>query len=191
MSIAINVKGKNIEVTDGLRDYTEKRLSKLEKFIPGLREATVRECVERNMHRIEVTLEGDGLLLRGEERTDNMYSAVDLVLDKLEQRVKKYKARTSHLARHGHDRSLRTNVATNDDVPFDDMLATNTELDPAPAHIVREKRVTMKPMTREDATQMMELIDHDFYVFIDAPTDQVHVVYRRKDGNFGLIVPKT
>src|SRR5579875_3219990 len=72
MSIAINVKSRDVEVTDGLRSYTEKRLQKLSKFLPNLREATVRECVEKNMHRVEVTLEGDGLLLRGEERTNDM-----------------------------------------------------------------------------------------------------------------------
>src|SRR5665213_2087619 len=112
MAIAITVKSRDVKVTDGLREYTEKRLQKLSKFLPTLREATVRECVERNMHRVEVTLEADGIILRGEERTTDMYASVDLVLDKLEQRVKRYKDRHTHLKRHAHDDSVRTNVAT-------------------------------------------------------------------------------
>jgi putative sigma-54 modulation protein len=190
MAIAINVKSRDVEVTDGLRAYTEKRLQKLSRFLPNLREATVRECVEKNMHRIEVTLEGDGLLLRGEERTSNMYASIDLVLDKLEQRVKKYKDRHSHLMRHAHERSVRTNVLPHNDVPFDEVLAAESEPEESVPHIVREKRVTMKPMSCEEASQMIELIDHDFYVFLDSATEHVNVIYRRKDGNYGLIMPK-
>jgi putative sigma-54 modulation protein len=190
MTIAINVKGRNVEVTEGLRAYTEKRLQKLSKFFPNLREATVRECVDKNMHRIEVTLEGDGLLLRGEERTSDMYTSIDLVLEKLEQRVKRFKDRHSHLKRHAHDHSLRTNVAPTNDVAFEEVLPVGSEPDPDYPRIVREKKVTMKPMNEDEAAQMMELIDHDFYVFLDAPTEEVRVIYRRRDGNYGLIAPK-
>ena len=190
MSITINVKGRNVEVTDGLRGYTEKRLQKLSKFLPNLREATVRECVDRNMPRIELTLEGDGLLLRGEERTNDMYASIDLVLEKLEQRVKKYKDRHTHLMRHAHASSVRTTLAPHNDATFDDVLPAETIADPEGPFIAREKRVTMKPMSCHDAAQMMELIDHNFYIFLDAPSDQVHVIYKRKDGNYGLIMPK-
>jgi putative sigma-54 modulation protein len=190
MSIAINVKGRNVEVTDGLREYTEKRLQKLGKFVPNLRTATVRECVDKNMHRIEVTLEGDGLLLRGEERTSDMYTSIDLVLDKLEQRVKRFKDRHSHLKRHAHDSSVRTNVSTRNDVAFDEVLPAGTEPEEELPRIVREKRVTMKPMNEDEAIQMIELIDHDFYIFLDAPSEQVRVIYKRRDGNYGLIAPK-
>ena len=190
MSIAINVKGRNVEVTDGLRDYTEKRLQKLAKLVPNLRTATVRECVDKNMHRIEVTLEGDGLLLRGEERTNDMYASIDLVLDKLMERVKRFKDRHSHLMRHAHDRSLRTNVAPTNGVPYEDILPAVSEPEDAMPHIVREKRVTMKPMNEDEAMEMLELIDHDFYIFLDAPSEEVRVIYRRRDGNYGLIAPK-
>jgi putative sigma-54 modulation protein len=142
------------------------------------------------MHRIEVTLEGDGLLLRGEERSSDMYTSIDLVLEKLEERVKRFKDRHSHLTRHAHDRSVRTNVSPNDDVPFEGVLPATTEPDPDFPRIVREKRVTMKPMNEDEAVQMMELIDHDFYIFLDAPSEQVRVIYKRRDGNYGLIAPK-
>jgi putative sigma-54 modulation protein len=190
MAIAINVKSRNMEITEGLREYAEKRLQKLEKFLPGLREATVRECVERNMHRVEVTIEGDGVILRGEERTNNMYASVDLVLDKLEQRIKRHKERHTHLKRHAHDDSLRTNILPHNETTFDDVLPSETEPEVTFPRLVREKRVTMKPMSREEAVQMIDLIDHDFYIFLEAATDQVQVIYRRKDGNLGLIAPK-
>lgn len=189
MAISVTVKGKNIEVTDGLHDYAEKRIQKLEKYMPGLREAVVRECVERNMHRVEVTLQGDGVLIRGEERSENMYASVDLVVDKLEQRVKKFKERRSHVDHH--DRSLRTNVAPIDNGGlYEDMLPATTELDPAGPYVARVKAVTMKPMTSDEAAQRLEWVDHPFFVYLDAGTNQVQVIYRRNDGNYGLIVPK-
>jgi putative sigma-54 modulation protein len=188
MAIDITVRGKNIEVTDGLKAYTEKRLQKLAKYLPNLREAIVREGVERNQHRVEVTLEGDGLLLRGEERSDNMYASVDLVFEKLEQRVKKFKDRHSHHSHH--DKSVRKNVVANNHTPFEEVLPAQTDADELGPRIVREKRVTMKPMVAEDAARMMELIDHDFYIFLDSDSDQVQVIYRRGDGNYGLIMPK-
>lgn len=189
MSIDVIVKGKNIEVTDGLKTYTQKRLQKLEKYLPKIREAVVRECVERNQHRVEVTLEGDGVVLRGEERSANMYASVDLVLDKLEQRVKRFKDRHSH--HPFHDKSLRTNVAATNHNPLEGVLPAEVEPEPDERpFIARVKRVTMKPMNAQEAAEMMELIDHDFYAFLDSETEQVQVIYRRRDGNYGLLMPK-
>jgi putative sigma-54 modulation protein len=190
MSIEVTVKGKNIEVTDGLKSYTEKRLQKLSKYLPNCREAIVRECVERNQHRVEVTLEGDGLILRGEERTDNMYASVDLVLDKLEQRARKFKERHSHETHHNE--SIRKNIAADNDGPFGgEILPAETpeDVDSRP-YISRTKRVTMKPMSAEEASERMVLADHDFFIYQDADSQQVQVIYRRKDGNYGLIMPK-
>lgn len=187
MSIAVTVKGKNIEVTDGLQSYAEKRLQKLEKYLPNLKEAVVRESVERNQHRVEVTLQGDGVVLRGEERSDNMYSSIDLVLEKLEQRIKKFKDRH---ATHGHrDKSLRS-VELRNDVPYEEILPAAAEPEEQKSYIARVKAVTMKPMSAEEATTRLEWVDHPFFVYLDASTDQVHVIYRRNDGNYGLIVPK-
>jgi putative sigma-54 modulation protein len=189
MAIEVTVRGKNMEMTDGLKAYTEKRLQKLEKYMPKLREAVVRECVERNLHRIEVTLEGDGVILRGEERSPNMYTSVDLVIDKLEQRVRKFKDRHSHHPHH--DRSLRTNVTPSNDGPFEEVLPVGSEAEEFRPRIARIKQVTMKPMTSGDAAEMMELLDHDFYVYLDVLTERVNVIYRRKDGHFGMITQKT
>ena len=189
MSIAVTVKGKHFQVTEGLREHARLRLQKLETYFQNIREAVVVESVEGGQHRVEVTLEGDGLTLRGEERTDDMYASLDRVVDKLEQRLKKFKAKHTHL--RNHQQSLRTNIAAVNGSGIDGVLAATTEedIDETP-RIVRTKAVTMKPMGIDDAVQMLELTDHDWYVYLDMDTHLTQVVYRRRDGNYGLVVPK-
>jgi putative sigma-54 modulation protein len=188
MSIAVTVKGKHLEVTDGLRDYAEQKLQRLEKYFGNIREAVVIESIDGNLHRVEVTLEGDGLLLRGEERTTDMYVSMDRVVDKLEQRVKKFKAKHTHL--RNHQESLRTTSTTNGSA-MEGVLAADSELDvDNRPRIMRTKAVTMKPMGIDDAVQMLELTDHDWFVYLDSATHMTQVVYRRRDGHYGLVVPK-
>ncbi len=190
MSIAVSVKGKHLQVTEGLRDHAQHRLQKLETYFRDIREAVVVESVEGGQHRVEVTLEGDGLMLRGEERTNDMYVSLDRVVDKLEQRLKKFKAKHTDLR---HQQSLRTAGADGlgGVSGMDGMLPAGSEddVDDAP-RIVRTKAVTMKPMGIDDAVQMLELTDHDWYVYLDMDTHMTQVVYRRRDGNYGLVVPK-
>jgi len=191
MSMKVSVKGKHrLEVTDGLREHAEARLHRLEKYFQAVTEAIVIESVEgSNEHRVEVTLFGDNLTLRGEERTSDMYASLDRVVDKLEQRLKKYKAKHSHLRNH-HD-SVRTNVPPTNGVGIDGILPAETldDEDVRP-QIVRTKAVTMKPMDLEDAIQMLELTDHEWFVYLDQNTNMTQVIYRRRDGNYGLVVPK-
>jgi putative sigma-54 modulation protein len=188
MAIVVKVKGKHLVVTQGLREYAEQKLGRLEKYFSNIREATVIESIEGDEHRVEVTLEGDGLLLRGEERTRDMYASVDLVFDKLEQRVKKFKEKHTH--RRNHQDSMRTK-APNTEAGLDGILDAGSEApqDTRP-RVIRTKAVTMKPMDLEDACQMLELVDHEWYVYLDSDTNMTQVVYRRRDGNYGLVVPK-
>ncbi len=189
MSIAVTVKGKHLHVTEGLREHAEQRLQKLETYFQNIREVVVVESVEGAQHRVEVTLQGDGLTLRGEERTSDMYASLDRVVEKLEQRLKKFKAKHTHL--RNHQQSLRTNIPVTNGSGIDGILAADTEadVDNSP-RIVRTKAVTMKPMGIDDAVQMLELTDHDWYVYLDMDTNMTQVVYRRRDGNYGLVVPK-
>ena len=193
MAIAVTVKGKHhFEVTPGLREHAAQRLQRLEKYFSDIREAIVIESVEGvghgNEHRVEITLQGDGMTLRGEERTNDMYASLDRAVDKLEQRLKKFKQKHTHL--RNHQESLRSKPATNG-ANYQDLLPADTapDSDSGP-QIVRTKAVTMKPMSTEDAMQMLELVDHDWYIYLDMDTNQHQVVYRRRDGNFGLVVPK-
>ena len=193
MPIAVTVKGKqHFQVTPGLREHAEQRLQRLEKYFQNIREAIVVESVEGegrgNEHRVEVTLQGDGLTLRGEERTNDMYASLDRVVDKLEQRLKKFKDKHTHM--RNHQESLRSVPATNGS-NYEGLLPADTEADvDRRPQIVRTKAVTMKPMSTEDAMHMLEMVDHEWYIYLDMDTNQHQVVYRRRDGNFGLVVPK-
>ena len=181
----VNVKGKNIEVTDALREYSQKKVQKLEKYFKDLKEAQVTQSVQRNWHIVEVQLEGDGILLRGEERTDNMYASIDQVVEKLEKQVKRFKHKLHGKA---HDEGPRKKERLKDQLITETEAAIEEE-ELAP-FIVRNKRFTIKPMSPEDAAHQMELLHHDFFVFQNADSEEVNVVYRRKDGNYGLIEPK-
>jgi len=168
--VQVNVRGKNIEVTDALRSYVEKRLKKLEKYLSNYGDAQVTLTVERDSHRIEVTIPINGMILRGEESTGDMYASVDQVVEKLEKQVERFKGRLN--------RRLRA--------------AGNAEEAAAeePLRVVRTKRFAIKPMEVEEAIMQMNLLGHNFFVFANAETEQVNVVYKRKDGNYGLIEPE-
>ena len=169
----INIIGKNIEVSDYLRELTEKKVGKLNRlFKPGT-EANVTLSVERNRHICEVTIPIEGGVIRAEEVTGDMYASIDNVLDKLEKQVGRHRTRL--------ERSLRDTA----DVPFDSPV----DDDEPERLIVRTKRFAYKPMSIEEASLQMELLGHSFYVFTNAETDEVNVLYLRKDGNLGLIEP--
>ncbi|GFN22746.1 MAG: ribosome-associated translation inhibitor RaiA [Thermoanaerobacteraceae bacterium] len=176
----IIVRGKNLQVTDALRRYAEKRLNKLEKFLGENVEVQVNMSVARDRHIVEVTAALDGYLLRGEEATGDMYSSIDLVLEKLEKQMEKYKTK---LARRVKNNTFKEWAEAN---PAREEVH---EADDEPK-IVRTKRFPVKPMPVEEAILQMNLLGHNFFVFANAETEQVNVLYRRKDGNYGLIEPE-
>jgi putative sigma-54 modulation protein len=181
----IQVKGRNIEVTEALKSYVEKKLNKLEKYFHDIREAVVVLTVHRGMHIVEVQLEGDGILLRGEERRGtDMYGSIDQVVEKLETRVKKFKGK---LYGKTTEEGPRAKEAIRDET-MTEAYGPAAEAEEMPA-IVRTKRFTMKPLTPEEAAHQMELLHHDFFVFLNSETEDVNVVYKREDGNYGLIEP--
>lgn len=171
----IIVRGKNIQVTPALREYVEKRIGKIEKYFEDIPEAQVTMTVEKDRHRVEVTIPLNGIILRGEEETGDMYASIDLVIDKLEKQVSKHKTK---LAKKLRNQSLRELAA----IPKED-----EEEEP---RVVRTKRFAIKPMPVEEAIMQMNLIGHNFFVFSNAETEEVNVVYKRKDGNYGLIEPE-
>ncbi|MBS4026669.1 MAG: ribosome-associated translation inhibitor RaiA [Clostridia bacterium] len=173
----IIIRGKNIEITNALREYVEKRIGKLDKYFEGLDEAQVTLTVERDRHRIEATIPVNGMILRGEEETLDMYSSIDMVIDKLEKQIAKHKTRLSRKVKNG---SLLDLVPKQNNGYAD-------ELEP---QILRTKRFAIKPMPVDEAIMQMNLIGHNFYVFSNAETEEVNVVYKRKDGHYGLIEPE-
>ncbi|MFZ5942826.1 MAG: ribosome hibernation-promoting factor, HPF/YfiA family [Bacillota bacterium] len=174
----IIIKGKNMEVTPALKEYVEKKVGKIQKYFEGELEATVTLVVEKDLHRIEVTIPIDGIILRGEEQTNDMYASIDNVLEKVERQVRKYKTRINKQIR---------NFSVLDLVPNGNKSPDDTIEQPM---IVRTKRFAVKPMPEEEAVMQMDLLGHNFFVFLNADTEEVNVVYKRKDGNYGLIEPE-
>lgn len=167
----VNVRGKNIEVTDALRERVQKKVSKLKRFYGDLGDAQVRLLVEKEAHRVEVTIPLNGMILRGEETTHDMYTSIDLVVDKLEKQLEKYKGKLMRRTK-----------------PVSPAVAVEPPKDAF--NIVRTKRFALKPMSVEEAVMQMNLLGHSFFVFANADTDDVCVVYKRKQGDYGLIEPE-
>lgn len=169
------ITGKNITLTDALKNTVEKKLSKLDKYFSPNVEVHATLSVQKNNQIIEVTIPFNGIILRGEESTQDMYASIDNVLEKLEKQIIKHKTR---IERQVHDGTIR----------FKD-LPVYEEEDDEPK-IVRTKKFAMKPMDAEEAVLQMELLGHSFFVFKDAESNEVNVVYKRNDGNYGLIEPE-
>ena len=172
----IKVFGKNLEVTDALRDYAEKKVGKIAKFFAQPPTALVTLSIERGIHVVDITISINGLLLRGEEKSGDMYSSVDGAVEKIERQIHKYKTKIN--------RKIREEYRIISPIPAGTVEVT------AEPKIVRTKRFAIKPMSAEEAVMQMELLGHDFFVFFNPDLEEVNVVYKRKDGNYGLIEPE-
>ncbi|KLU59239.1 putative sigma-54 modulation protein [Peptococcaceae bacterium CEB3] len=171
----ILIRGKHIEVTDALKDYVTKRVSKLEKYSDEFQDVQVTLLVERDRHRVEVTAPINGMILRGEEETSDMYQSIDMVLEKLERQIDKYRTRIN--------KRLRTKV-------LKDHEPEHPAVEEEHENVVRNKKFQAKPMSVDEAIMQMNLVGHTFFVFTDADTHQMNVVYRRKNGDYGLLEPE-
>jgi putative sigma-54 modulation protein len=169
------ITGKNIALTDALKDTVERKLGKLDKYFNPDVEARATLSVQKNRQIIEVTIPANGMLLRGEEATEDMYASIDNVVEKLERQIRKYKTK---LERRVHDDTIRLA-----NVP--DYVGEGAE-----PNIVKTKKFAFKPMDAEEAVLQMDLLEHNFFVFMNSDTNEVNVVYKRKDGNYGLIEPE-
>lgn len=170
--------GKNIEVTDGLRAAVEDKIGKLEKYFTPETEVHVTLSVEKDRQKIEVTIPVKGSIIRSEQVSNDMYVSIDLVEEVIERQLRKYKTRIA---------AKQAAAAETFKAEFLDEADAEDENE---IKIVRTKRFGMKPMYPEDACIQMELTDHDFFVFINAETDEVNVVYKRKGNTYGIIEPE-
>lgn len=174
-----NIRGQHIEVTEALRDFVEKKLSRLEKYFeaPITSEISVTLHAIKGKHSVEVTIPLQGVVLRAEEKSDDMYASIDEVVDKLERQIRKFKTKVNRKFRT--DGGIRTLFK-------DEPSAARVE-DEDDLELVRTKKFTLKPMDVEEAILQMNLIGHTFFVFANAITREVNVVYKRSDGRYGLI----
>ena len=171
------ITGKNIEVTEGLRSAIYEKIGKLDKFFVKDIEVIVTLSVEKERQKIEVTIPIKGSIIRAEEVSNDMYVSIDLVEEVMERQLRKYKNKIVDSKQSAHEFSPEY---VNNDYIEDD----------ADIKIVKSKRFGIKPMNPEEACLEMELLQHNFYVFFNSDTEEVNVVYKRKNNTYGLIEPE-
>lgn len=184
MEIAIH--GHNIEVTTRLQNYVEKKVGRLDRYMPNLSSVRVdltsehtRSAVERQV--AQITIRDDrGTILRAEERNSDIFAAIDSVIDKLYRQIERYRGK-----RQKKTRGTQDDLNLGEPLPLeeDDEIGEDSS-------IVRTKRFVLYPMSAEEAVDQMELLGHDFFVFFNAEEEAINVLYRRHDGNFGLLQPE-
>ena len=170
------ISGKNIDVTEGLKQAVFDKLGRLEKFFNEDTNAQVTFSVEKERQKIEVTIPMKGHIIRAEQVSDDMYVSIDMVVEIIERQVTRYKKR---IIDQEQDAAFFQNQFLEEEDDVDDDIS-----------IIRSKRFAVKPMYPEDACVQMELLGHSFYVFRNAETDEVNVVYKRKGNTYGLIEPE-
>lgn len=189
----LTIKGRNFEVNDQLRGYVEKKLGKMDRYLPDIQEMRVelaeetsRKASEREV--VQVTIRSNGSLLRAEVRSGDIYSAVDGAAEKLQVQIKRYKGK----------RRRKLEKAQIHAAEVEELEALSAATSPAPdeeetffeGQIVRRKHIDMVPMNEDEAVDQMELLGHDFFVFFNAREAAINVLYRRTDGNYGLLQPE-
>lgn len=168
----IIVTGRQIEVTPVLRNYAEEKISKFERYLSNITEAIVTLSVQKYRHKAEVLLKANGVMIQAEGVTGEIYSAIDDVSEKLERQVKKFKEKmVSH--RRGEKAEPGSAAPSASEAPS----------------IIKRKRFEMKPMSPDEAAMQMDLMDKDFFIFTNDQSGDINVIYKRADGNFGLIEP--
>lgn len=178
-----NIRGQRMEVTNALREYVAKKLGRLERYFETTPESDVQVTLSviKGQHTVEVTIPLPGVVLRAEEKRDDMYASIDFVVDKLERQIRKHKTKLNRKFRQVNQGRIFKEEAGNGA----SQVSTLTQDDEY--ELVRTKRFSMKPMDVEEAILQMNMVGHNFYVFSNADTKEVNVVYRRSDGKYGLI----
>ena len=179
----LSIKGKNVEVTDRLNDYVEQKIGKLDRYLPTITEVWVELSKEgaraaQDRQVCQVTVRTNGTMLRAEERSDDMFTSIDAVLDKMYRQIARYKGKRKN--------RWRGAAVSMEPLP----LEAEETFDEETSNIVRTKRFRMTPMNPDEAVEQMELLGHDFFVFYDPDEGQINVIYRRKDGDYGLLQPE-
>jgi len=183
----IFLKGRNLRITQGLRDYVDEKIGRLEHYFDHILDAHVTLRTERAQQIVDVVMNLKHYVIKAEERSPDMYASIDLVRDRLEQQIRKYKTRHYHhhvrpdqaaAVRSPRARKSSRAVATERDGDAEKEL-----------RIVRSKRIALKPLSQHEAMRQMELLNHDFFVFINDETGAINVLYKRRNGDLGLMEP--
>jgi putative sigma-54 modulation protein len=168
----ITITGKNMEVSEYLHDTIMKKLGKLDRYFKPETQANVMLSMQRSRHIVEVTIPFDGVVIRAEDATGDMYASIDSVVDKLIRQITKHRTKLS--------KRLKA----------DSFPANESYEDFSYGKLVRHKQFSLKPMSVEEAIMQLELLGHEFFIFSNQDTERINVLYRRKDGNYGLLEPE-
>ncbi len=171
------ISGRNLEVSEGLKNSVIDKLGKLERYFTPDTEVQVTMSIEKERQKIEVTIPVKGHIIRSEQVSNDMYVSIDLVEEVIERQLRKYKNKL--VAKQQDNGNFRR-----------EFLEKDENIEPEEIQIIRTKEIEMKPMYPEDACIQMELLGHNFYMFHNAETDEVNVVYKRKGGTYGMIIPE-
>ena len=178
--LKFNIRGENIEVTPAIREYVEAKVEKVERYFNEDVNATANvnlKVYNDKQTKVEVTIPMKNVTLRAEERNNDMYAAVDLIVDKLERQIRKHKTKVNRKFREREGAGVYFATATKN----------GAEVEEEEYQVVRTKQFDLKPMDQEEAILQMNMLGHDFYIYTDAETDATNIVYKRKDGKYGLI----
>ncbi|NLY08340.1 MAG: ribosome-associated translation inhibitor RaiA [Tissierellia bacterium] len=167
--------GTNLQVSDEMKAYSEKKMGKLDKFFRDDLEGKIVFSHLRNLQTVEATINLPGTVLRAEETSTDMFTSIDKVVDVLERQIRKHKTK------------LQKKFRNNDTIRFDNFPMTDDQQDEGQGRIVRRKTFSLKPMSPEEAILQMELVGHNFFVYLDDEAQKVSVAYKRNDGNYGII----
>ena len=179
--MAVRVRGKNIEVTPALKDYVDKRIVTITKQFKTVGEITAVMRVERGNHIVEITVPASGIVLRAQETSDDMYASIDKCVAKIERQIHKYKTRLM--------KRKYSNFRDEEPAPLPE-LSEEVPEETEEFKVVRNKTYRMRPMGVQEAIMQMNMLNHDFFVFFNDETEQIAIVYRRKNGDYGLINPE-
>lgn len=179
--LKFNIRGENIEVTPAIREYVEAKVEKVERYFNEDVNATANvnlKVYNDKQTKVEVTIPMKNVTLRAEERNNDMYAAVDLIVDKLERQIRKHKTKVNRKFREREGAGVYFATATKNGVEAEQEEEYQ---------VVRTKQFDLKPMDQEEAILQMNMLGHDFYIYTDAESDATNIVYKRKDGKYGLI----
>ena len=185
MSLNVEIYGRNIEISDRIQDYVDKKVSKMDRYLSNIEEARVdlafvKSARNANDRQVaQITIQGRGFILRVEERADDIFAAIDAAASKMQRRISRYKGK--RYKGRGDGRTVADVIEE----------STNEELAGEAPRIVRRKHFMLHPMDEEEAIEQMILLGHeDFFVFYNANSNIINVLYKRRDGNYGLIEPE-
>ena len=179
--MAVNISFRGLDPSDAIRSYAMDRVSRVKKYIESSFDANVVLSVEKFRHIAEITIAYDGATATGQEETEDLYSAIDMVMDKIERQIKKQRGKL--IKRKGSGK------AKVEQLPYTEEVIAPEATEEEGVRIIQTEALYAKPMDVEEAVMQLDLSDNDFLVFTNSRTQQINVVYRRKDGNYGLIQP--